>query len=120
MIGLFFIFTVITVAVTFTVYSYIVGGLISMGENMLARFAARVMFSVPMAVLVNIGVSMFLLAFTGSGALAGMANLASSIIAGIFGPRYMKHRYYGSKSPFGVLSGLRERVSRSRLFRHTF
>lgn len=99
MIAMFVISCIIVLAVTFTTLDYIVRGCSSIRIKAVRNFMFEVCCSIPFTVLVNILVSYFLLSFTGAGAIAGMANLGSSVVVGIFGPAYMRRRFATINDP---------------------
>lgn len=99
MIALFIISCIIVLAVTFTTLDYIVRGCSSIRIKAVRNFMFEVCCSIPFTVLVNILVSYFLLSFTGAGVIAGMANLGSSVIVGIFGSHYMRRRFAAATDP---------------------
>lgn len=99
MFTIFVISIVIILAVTFTTLDYIVRACASIRIKTVRNFMFAVCCSIPFTVLVNILVSYFLLSFTGAGAVAGMANLGSSVIVGIFGSHYMRRRFAIATDP---------------------
>lgn len=93
MILMFVIFVSICTTVTFISLDYITIGCARMPGNRIKYIIFQFMSSLPVTVIVNICLSYFLVSFTGAGMLAGMSNLASSIIVGIFAPRWMRSRF---------------------------
>ncbi len=93
MIILMVLSTVIILAVSFSAMDYVVRGCASLTNKTMRNFAFTVATNPLFTISLNVIVSYLIMAFTGAGAIAGLANLGSSVIAGLFGPMYMRRRF---------------------------
>ena len=81
--------TIITVAIMNSVMNLLCG----VRPEFMRIFLLKIMNHPITAFLTNLTISSILSYFTGEGMIAGMANLLSSVLVGVFLPRYTSQKY---------------------------
>lgn len=107
------LFIAIQVALSVCVIMRLVKMAHAMRFNWLRKLTHKLFSSVLFFLAVNLLISVFIAAFTGAGAYAGMANIASSVLISVFGRRgykaysqYLESQYTQTKQDYIVLHGV--------------